>query len=448
MRNVPTIIAGENSANAIDLNNPVAIGRGSTSVIGLGPLPSLRIHEWNLAIEKEFHRSTVLRLRYNGKHGVNNDQLNEINPSPNDFIWYTTTRLPTPTGPYSSVARRPYDSNAYASVRILEKSGFFNASTFTVELERRFNKGLGFQFFHTVTNSRRLAGNSFRDSIGNTPWAYLPGTVPADPVELNRFLNYGRDTGIPKHRTRWNWNYDLPFGKGKAIAHNAPKFLNNYFLGGWKLAGTGTIVSSWYSLPTGQWGEIGNFEVYGKKYPILDCRKTPLTATQPGQERCFEGYLYHNGYISERYINSVNPAGLRNGVYGLPADYHPAQKPINPWPKGGQTGQPGYNDWDTNYVYIPLQSGANQRVSKDTNLHPWRNQYRLGPFNWSTDASLMKFFPITERMRLRANIDVFNLFNNQGLNVPGSDGIVTLQNSYGGFGIRPRQLQVTMRLEW
>jgi len=34
------------------------------------------------------------------------------------------------------------------------------------------------------------------------------------------------------------------------------------------------------------------------------------------------------------------------------------------------------------------------------------------------------------------------------LNNPASDGIVTLQNSYGGFGIRPRQVQVKGRLEW
>jgi hypothetical protein len=81
-------------------------------------------------------------------------------------------------------------------------------------------------------------------------------------------------------------------------------------------------------------------------------------------------------------------------------------------------------------------------------LHPWRQQYRLGPFNWTTDASLLKFFSIRERLRLRMNFDVFNAFNVQGLNVPGSDGIVTLQNSYGGFGIRPRQVQVNARLEW
>ena len=45
---------------------------------------------------------------------------------------------------------------------------------------------------------------------------------------------------IPKHRTRWNWNYDLPFGRGRAFARNAPQALNG-LIGGWKLSGSGTL---------------------------------------------------------------------------------------------------------------------------------------------------------------------------------------------------------------
>ncbi len=125
-----------------------------------------------------------------------------------------------------------------------------------------------------------------------------------------------------------------------------------------------------------------------------------------------------------------------------------AQKPVNPWPKDGKPGDPGSSDWDTNYVYLNVPGAGRQRVAVDTNLHPWRQQYRMGPFNWTTDASILKSFVVTERTRLRLNLDVFNALNNQGLNVPGSDGVMTLRNSYGGFGMRPRQVQVTARLEW
>src|SRR5262249_20789918 len=159
-------------------------------------------------------------------------------------------------------------------------------------------------------------------------------------------------------------------------------------------------------------------------------------------------YLYFNGYISQRLINSYTANGIPNGVFGLPSDYHPAESPINPWPKDGKTTDPNASNYDTNNVTIRLQNGTTVLTAVDTGLHPWRNQFRLGPFNWTTDASMLKSFAIKERTTLRMAFDVFNVFNVQGLNTPGSDGIVTLQNSYGGFGIRPRQVQVKARLEW
>ncbi len=453
LRNAPVYIAGlnTNDPNMINLDNPAAIGRGA-SVVAMGDLPSMKIHEWNATLEKQIRTNMVFRIRYTGRHGWHADQLDNINPQQTNYNWYVTTGVQLPTGTFSGEARRPYDQVAYTDIRILTKTGIINTSTFTVEFERRFSHGLGFQMFHTVNNSTRLAGNSFRDSIGTTPDAFIPGTVPTDPAQLNRLLNYQRDTAIPKHRTRWNWIYELPVGRGKLLAHNAPGWLNN-LIGGWNFSGTGTLISSWFALPTNWWGEMSDFEVYGTKYPILDCRATPSTAKTAKDERCFPGYLYFNGYISERFIDSRNTNGMRNGVFGLPADYHPAQKPVIPWPKGGQPNDLGSALWDTNNVNLRLANGSIVQVAVDNGLHPWRQQYRLGPFNWTTDASLLKFFSIGERLRLRMNFDVFNAFNVQGLNSPGlnpptSDGIVTLQNSYGGFGLRPRQVQVNARLEW
>lgn len=461
LRTTPTIIAGSNSANVVDAVNPVGIARGQ-AVAGMAEeQPNLRIHEWNMAIEKQIGKSTVIRLRYTGKHGINADQQFQLNPQANDYIWYETTRSATPQGAFANVARRVFDQTAYTNITIYQKTGYINSTAWALEIERRFTKGLGFQAFYTMTNALRMAGNTFRDDVGARPEIFLPGTVPTDLNELNRLLFYDRDTAVPKHRIRWNWNYDLPFGRGQWLGKGASGFLQGV-IGGWKMSGTGTILNTWFAQPTGNWGEFGKFETYGKKYKIVDCRNTPATATQKSQERCVDGYLWHNGYISERFINSTNAAGLRNGVYGLPADYKPAQKPIIPWPKGGLPTDPTAADYDTNVVYIPLtrtnpnancdlSRGARvncQRIGLDTGFHPWRNQYWMGPFNWSMDVSLMKFFNITERVRLRVNVDTFNIFNRQGFNAPGADGILTKASSYGGSGFRPRQLQGTLRLEW
>ena len=445
---VPTYTAGVNTTGVISLNSPNPVGRGSSGVIGIDPnFPDLKIHEWNLAIEKQVSRAMVVRIRYNGKHGVNADQLNEINPQPTTYVYYLETGKPTVTGTFGSVYNRPYDNQNYGSVRYLSKTGMINTQSLVLETERRFSNGLGFQAFYTLTNANRLAGNSFRDGVGTVPEQYLPGAVPSDPEARNKFLNYTRDSAIPQHRVRWNFSYDVPFGKRGRYLKGGGKIVDGV-IGGWKLAGSGTVVSSWYTMPTGNWGAVNKFEVYGTKYPILDCRATSPTATSKADERCYQGYLFYNGYISNRFINSVNAAGLRNGVYGLPSDYKPLQSPINPWPVNGQTTDANSALYDTNNVNLKLQNGSTVLVGVDTGLHPFRNQFALGPFNWSQDASMLKFFNLTEHARLRINVDVFNVLNRQGLNTPGSDGVVTLQNSYGGFGFRPRQVQLGARLEW
>src|SRR5262249_11930665 len=160
LRNAPTFIAGRNSTygdpNFIDLNNPSAIGRGA-SVVAMGDLPSMKIHEWNVSLEKQFRDANVLRVRYNGRHGWHSDQLNNVNPQQTNYNWLVTTGLPYPTGTFSGEARRPYDQIAYTDIRILTKTGIINSQTFTVEFERRFSNGLGFQAFHTITNAMRLA---------------------------------------------------------------------------------------------------------------------------------------------------------------------------------------------------------------------------------------------------------------------------------------------------
>jgi hypothetical protein len=459
LRNAPEYIAGVSSANSVDVTNPNTLGIGQSIVAMASNLPSAKVYEWNVEIEKEITPSTVVRVRYLGRHGSNLDQLNNINPQASDYIWYTETHNATPTGSYSSVLRRPYDQNAYTDIKFLSKTGMSNAEMGAVEVSRRFNHGLQFQLFYTLTNAYRLAGNSFRDSPGGVPSQFLPGTVPTDSNALNRFLNYARDTGIPKHRVRWNWIYNLPVGRGRAFGRNVPKWLDAA-VGGWTLSGSGTVVSSWFALDSSEntnfaansdstyWWYDGHAQVYGTKYKITDCTATPATAKSIGDARCYAGYLYWNGYISQKFINSYNAYGIPNGIFGLPSDYKPAATPVNPWPVGGKTTDPNAADYDTNYVYIKLNNGSLQRVRYDTGLAPLRNQYLLGPFNWNLDSSMRKTFRMGENARLQVAVDVFNVFNLQGINPPGSNGISTLQTSYSGFGFQPRQAQGSFRFQW
>lgn len=118
-----------------------------------------------------------------------------------------------------------------------------------------------------------------------------------------------------------------------------------------------------------------------------------------------EGYLYFNGYSSNRVINSRNAVGLRNGVFGLSANYKPAILPITHYPFGCASSAPNFNDFGTNFVYVPRSNGLVSRVAFDNGgLHPWRNQYLPGPFNSNLDASLQNHIVLTERVRLQLSM--------------------------------------------
>jgi hypothetical protein len=112
---------------------------------------------------------------------------------------------------------------------------------------------------------------------------------------------------------------------------------------------------------------------------------------------------------------------------------------------GGAANDPNRQFYETNTVFVPLRDGSLQRIAKDENLHPWRNQAAPGPWSNGLDASIFKNTRITERVTLRFNADFFNVLNMPGLNQPdSSSGILSLQNSAN----EPRQLQLTLRLTW
>jgi hypothetical protein len=234
---------------------------------------------------------------------------------------------------------------------------------------------------------------------------------------------------------------DLPFGKGKPIGRNAGGVLNQ-FIGGWQLAGIGSLRSNYSTVNAGFWNFTGEpIHEYGYKYPIQDCRTNT----------CYPGYLWYNGYIPSNQINSTNPTtGQPNGIMGVPADYKAFATPLIPW---GSTALPANAPantvistfWDTNNVWIPLKDGTVQRTTYNPNLNPFRNQYITGPRGWNQDISLYKRFRIRESVELRLNFDAFNVFNhpNNPSAVAGT-GVLDVR----GQSNAARQLQLAARVTW
>lgn len=434
---VPSFITGVNSTDAISLAQPRGITRGTAQISYFSPnLPDSRIHNWNLTVEKEVMASTVARVRYVGSHSADLSQWYSYNQPTPDYIYYATTGQPKPTGAYANVALRPFDQQVLGTIQQYTNSGFGNVQSADFELEHRYSKNYAYQVSYVLTNALTTA------LFGTVPATnqFLPGSVPTNYDALNGFLNYQRDTGVPKHRVKWNWLIDLPFGRGKTFGKNAGRVLEK-FIGGWQLAGIGSLGSTYFSLPTGNWNVTGEpIQLYGYQYPIQNCTSGA----------CVPGYLWWNGYIPANQINSHDAQGRPNGYEGVPANYKPAVTPLIPW---GTTALPANAPantnvsqyWDTNNVWVKLQNGTSQIVGYNSGLHPWRNQYLPGVMQWNQDASIFKNVRFGEQVQLRLSADFFNVFNHPGNpNTVGGDGFLNIRNS----GNPARILQLGARVNW
>jgi hypothetical protein len=436
MRAVPSVIAGQNSRNEITPTSNAGLGRGWAvqATYFARNQPDPRVHDWNFTMEQELMDNTVLRVSYVGNHGQGLEQYYRYNESTGGYIWNVTTGTQTPSGEYSDVLRRPFDKVVYGTIEEYRMSGWSNWNGVQAELERRHSKGFGYQITYVLGNAFAAGGQSYNQPIP-TPSQYMPGAVPTDIDKLNRFINYQRDTSIPKHRVRWNWVVDLPIGQGKPVLGGS-KGLMEKLVGGWQVAGIGYLRSNYWSLPTDTYPTTGNpVELYGYKYPIQDCRSGV----------CSPGYLWWNGYINPNQINSHDANGKPNGVMGVPYNYKPAAQPILPWPKNPSRSDPMYSYYGTNTVWVPLKDGTTVRTTYNDNLHPWRQQYLNGPRTWSLDASIFKTISFRERLRVRFNADFFNVLNHPGNPTSvASSGILNTRSS----GNSARELQLTLRVSW
>ncbi len=437
MRTVPAIIAGQNSRNAVSLDTVSGLNRGSAGVSYFAPnQPDARVQDWNFTLEKEVMENTVVRAGYVGNRSSHLEQFYQYNSSTPEYVWFMTTGLALPTGEYASVARNFYDQTVYGSIEEYRMSGWGNYSGAQFAVERRYSKGYGFALYYIVGNNLAAGGQSWSGtSVIPEVNQFFPGQVPTDLDARNRLLNYQRDTSVPKHRVRWNWIVDLPFGKGKPLLGNAGGVLNR-IVGGWQVAGMGSLASTYFSLPTGIFPNGNQIEIYGYKYPIQDCTSGT----------CYPGYLWWNGYIPANRINSTDPVtGKPNGIMGVPAGYKPAGQPGNPWPADPNRSDPMYSYFGGNTTWVTLKNGTSQRTTFDPRLHPWRQQYFPSTRQWGLDASLFKTIPLKERFNFRLNIDFFNVLNHPGNpSGVGSNGVLSTRNS----GSSARVAQLTLRLSW
>jgi hypothetical protein len=458
MRSVPTVIAGKNSQDAVSLTTARGLTPTSGSITYFNvDQPTSRVHTWNFTLEKEVLPQTVLRIGYVGMHGTHDDETYPIAQTTPTYIWYATKGIALPTGTNAGVLQKPYDvnpdgsiaSSVFGTVQELRKTGYSWTNGIQLEVEHRYNKGFQYQFLYNLLNAYRLgSGGGGTDDIVNDSNQYLPGIVPGDVNERHRFLDYQRESGTPKHQVRWNFIVDLPVGNGKWIGKSSHGLLEK-IIGGWQLAGIGSLRSNWFTLSSSMFPTGQKLETYGYTHPIQDC--TGTSPTPGGATVCTSGYLWFNGYIPANRINSHTSDGRPNGIMGVPDNYKPFFSPLIPngstaLPANAPTNTDITQFWDTNTVWIPLKDGTVQRTTYAPGINPFQNQYLPGVITWGLDAGLIKNFRITEKVNLRFNMDAFNVLNHPGTpnSISGTSGVLSTFGAANGG----REVEFTLRLGW
>jgi hypothetical protein len=434
LRAPQTVIAGLNSANVVNSNSVNALLPGISMQETLASnYPPAHVRDANMTVEQPFKDGSVFRITYVFTHGSNLDQNYQYNNAPSTYVWETATGTTPPTGTYAGTATRPYDQTVWGGNVISVKTGWSNDSALQLNYQRPFKNGFAYQIFYVYSRAFRVGGNTFRDNTLYPAADFAPGVLPAglntgtiiNPSHaLDYYENYHIDTAIPEHHITFNGIVDLPVGKGKKLLHNANKLLDT-LVGGYQVAFVGQVVSQSFQVAAGNWGGANPLQIYGSSVPVNDCTSGV----------CHPSYLWFNGYISPTVINAT-----KNGITGIPANYVPYLPPIN--------NVPGTPNFGNNNVTVPLKNGTSVVTAYSpgpSGANPFSQTVLLGPYNYNADISIYKVFPLTERIKLRVNVDAFNAFNIQGrVNPNTTSGVESLQTSYW----TPRQVQFSARISF
>ncbi len=180
----------------------------------------------------------------------------------------------------------------YPAITYISNGAGHQYHSLTLEAERRFANGLGYQVSHVWA---RDIGDLER------------GESPENAYDRTRERGVWLD--IPTHRFTTNLIYELPFGKRKRFLA-APSRLLNAFVGGWELS----TVLSYYSgqFLTPQWSgpdPVGTAYTTSRTAPVVSLRPDHLRdANLPSGQRSVNGWFDVGAF-----------SGPRAGSYGSAA---------------------------------------------------------------------------------------------------------------------------------
>jgi hypothetical protein len=380
---------------------------------------------WNVAIQRQLTNNLTLDIAYvanAGRHGFNGDgpsyNVNPVNIQ-NWALTYPCQANPSavqcqPGGPglaslvsqsqrqfYNGRFITPYtDANGVTTAVVCCNGGIMgnyfgndaNSSYNALQVKLQQNMAHGLQFIAHYTWSHALNHNC----------GYFA---------INPAVCYGPDDQNRPQVFVANVVYQLPFGKGKQFLNNVSTW-ENQIVGGWQVTSTLNYSAG---LPfTPSYGECGSDNDVGICFPMKG----------NGAQWSMGGNGYNNQTHTVVYFTPIAPMTLAN----TPND-----------PSVGTNCLHFYGAWGRPCAGTLGDAGV----------------YSLsGPRSFTSDMSVMKNFPLTERFQLQFRMDAFNIFNHPVLGFNGNQGGTCIDCSGNGLvtsldaNVSMRQLQFALRLQF
>jgi hypothetical protein len=241
---------------------------------------------------------------------------------------------------------------------------FFQANPYNAGKATGYQNDIGYGNYHSLQiDFRQKSWRGMQFDV-NYAWSHALGVQPNNSWtgSFNMFtmrdprLSYGPTGFDYRHVIHANGTYDLPFGKGKAFAHNGG--MADKIIGGWSV---GTIAN-WQT--GGPYQLLGGFATFNGPY------NTPV------------GDVYGDGGVN------LNGMSL--------ADAHASTVRRVPGATFARTIDPKF-----------ISAISPNTTPGTFGAHPWL----YGPHTFSQDLALTKSFPIRENVRFIFQSEFINVWN-------------------------------------
>lgn len=237
------------------------LGQAITVYPNYRPLPYAE--RWSFDLQREMPGGFLLDLAYVGNHALHLSVTRQLNNTPEQYlstspsrdqttINYLTSTFPNPfyglNSVYTSTTNRltllePYPE--FGAISETDQAGFSHYNSLQVQAIKRFARG--FTLKGSYTFSKLLDATSFLNNADPQPW-------------------YGVSTYDRTNAFSITSVWELPFGRGRALASHVPRLVDGA-IGGWQLS-TMTVGQSGDPLTWGNDifnGNVNNINLPGSQ---------------------------------------------------------------------------------------------------------------------------------------------------------------------------------------